>query len=237
MILYKGASRLDQNEQIVVIATFGSKNAKTGNMVQVWILHENVDPIKASRTGKDFAICGNCPYRGIANPEKATGWAEQRTCYVNLLHGPLPVYKAYKRGNYSETVDLEKFRGKFVRFGAYGDPLAVPEKVWTDIKSVASGVTSYTHSADFVNPVHMISVDNKEQAEKAKDKGFRYFRVTDKLDLDKTEILCPASEEGGRKVTCNDCRLCDGSKNAKNIVIVVHGIGKKNYSSINIANI
>jgi hypothetical protein len=45
------------------------------------------------------------------------------------------------------------------------------------------------------------------------------------------EILCPASEEAGRRTTCVDCKLCSGNTiKAKNIFIPSHGGGKKHYN-------
>src|SRR6056297_1167050 len=97
-IAYEGPSLID-GQNIVVLVQTGSSNRKTGDMVQTYILHANIDPITASRTGQDSAICGNCPHRGEAH-DGDKGQAKNRTCYVTLAHGPLGKYKAYKRGAY-----------------------------------------------------------------------------------------------------------------------------------------
>lgn len=232
MIVWQGNSQID-GAPIVVIATMDSKNKKTGAMVQTWIIRSDIDPIQASRKGLDTAICGNCPHKGIANPDKASGWADKRSCYVNLLHGPASIYNAFKRGAY-KPINTNLLKGKFIRFGSYGDPLAVPNHVWENLASLASGVTSYTHSPDFTSKIHMISVDSEKQALEVKQKGFRYFRVSTDRNLQKNEILCPASKEAGARVVCQDCRLCDGRKSAKDIVIIAHGHGKKHIHAVNI---
>jgi len=104
-IVYNGPSMLD-GSPIVAIVTIGSKNAKTGAMAQLWIMRADMDPVTASRTGADEAVCGTCPHRG--NPTDLDhGQAAQRPCYVILAQAPLIVYKAFKRGIYSmaRTVD------------------------------------------------------------------------------------------------------------------------------------
>ena len=62
-IIYKGPSLID-GKPIVVIATFTNRNTKTGQVVQTYILREDINPLEASKTGADYSICGNCPMRG-----------------------------------------------------------------------------------------------------------------------------------------------------------------------------
>ena len=65
-IIYRGASMID-GSPIVVVAIAKSGNRKTGNMVQTYILNDNgKNPLENSKSGDDFAICGNCPHRGEA---------------------------------------------------------------------------------------------------------------------------------------------------------------------------
>ena len=51
-VLYDGASVLD-GAPIVVIATLETSNAKTGAMVQTWILRSDIEPHQAIKTGDD----------------------------------------------------------------------------------------------------------------------------------------------------------------------------------------
>ena len=54
------------------------------------------------------------------------------------------------------------------------------------------------------------------------------FKDIKELNKDK-EILCPASEEAGKKTSCIKCGLCAGTttKSKKSIAIVAHGNGSK----------
>ena len=97
-IIYQGPSLLD-GSPIVVIALAKSSNKKTGDMVQTYIIRSDMDPLKASKYGYDYAICGDCKHRGEADPDGTGKQAKKRSCYVTLFHGPLQVYKSYKKGN------------------------------------------------------------------------------------------------------------------------------------------
>ena len=78
----------------------------------------------------------------------------------------------------------------------------------------------------------MVSADTLAGAESAWAAGSRTFRVVGAVSelVRGREILCPASEEAGKRTTCIDCLLCAGSsKRAKSIAIVNHGAGKKHH--------
>ena len=75
----------------------------------------------------------------------------------------------------------------------------------------------------------MTSADSLPMAQNAWDRGERTFRVISSLaDIVKgKEVLCPASEEAGKRVQCDKCKLCAGSSvKAKSVAIVAHGINK-----------
>ena len=57
-VIYRGPSLLD-GAPIVAIATMQTSNRKTGNMVQTWILREDVSPVEASKAGADASVCGD----------------------------------------------------------------------------------------------------------------------------------------------------------------------------------
>jgi len=236
-IIYKGPSLIDGAPIVVIANGKQSKNAKTGNMVQTYILRADVSPIVASKTGKDFSICGDCKHRGIANDDPKRKLALHRSCYVNLGQGPLQVFKAFQNGKYP-TADAEQTasigKGRMVRLGTYGDPAAVPQSIWDDLLSQSAGHTGYTHNGASTD-VCMVSADSLQDAVKAWAHGKRTFRVikiadwkaNGKASLASNEILCPASHEAGQRVQCNDCKLCSGSLlHAKSIAIVAHGTGK-----------
>jgi len=241
-IIYNGPSLID-GQPIVVIGIIASNNTKTGNMLQTHIIRSDVNPIEASKSGADYSICGDCIHRGLPtdNPDKKT--ALNRTCYVNLGQGPLQVYKAYKAGKYPTASPEEVTRlgaKRMIRLGTYGDPAAVPSSVWDSLLKESRGHTGYTHqhnakqSPDYSRM--MYSADNLQDAQKAHDKGYRTFRVVSVQDYEKNglnallsnEILCPASKENDKGVTCIECKLCTGSQSkAKSIAIVAHGTNRK----------
>jgi hypothetical protein len=238
-IIFQGPSLID-GSPIVVIAISTSSNRKTGNMLQTYIIRSDMDPLSASKTGADFAICGNCKHRGIATNNPVKRIAENRTCYVNLGQGVNQVYKAFKAGKYASATPEQTQQighGRMIRLGTYGDPAAVPQQVWDALLSQAHGHTGYTHQHD-KNPDYkrmMYSADTPAEAQQAHKNGFRTFRVIPigeykaqgKNALLKNEILCPASEEAGKRSTCNDCKLCSGNQTkAKSIAIVAHGTAK-----------
>jgi len=241
VILFEGASGLD-GKPTVVIAIKDTTNRKTGGMVQTFIMRSDIDPITASRTGEDYSVCGDCIHRGKANPDKKSGGADDRTCYVMLLM-LLSIYKAYNRGAY---VKLQAdqipdwFEDELVRLGSYGDPMAVPSWLWDDVLSKAKGHTGYGHQfgvkgADVRPDLCMISVDNVAQAKHQWSLGNRTFRVGNSVDdmVQGSEILCPASDEAGKRTTCDKCKLGSGNQiQAKSVFIPVHGNGKNNYRKV-----
>ena len=241
-IIYSGPSLID-GSPIVCIAIITSSNVKTGSMIQTHIIRSDMHPMDASKSGLDYAICGNCIHRGTPtdNPDKRQ--AVNRSCYVTLFQGPTTVYKAYKRelypnATYEQITAIGK--GQMVRLGSYGDPAAVPQMVWDALLRESVGWTGYSHQSKLPGVVVdynrvMVSVESKASAQGYHLNGKRTFRVIPvatwkeqgKQSLLKTEILCPASNEAGNKATCYDCGLCKGSSvRAKSIAIVAHGTAK-----------
>jgi len=232
-VLYHGPSMID-GEEIVLIATSASRNAKTGAMIQTWILRADVAPNIAARDGRDASICGNCPLRYDA----ATG---RRDCYVRTQEAPLSVYRAFQRGRYVRAVDhasrADFGDGQIVRMGSYGDPAAVPAYVWSQLLSRSAGRTGYTHqwwhrdplvtaNARALRPYVMASCDTPLEHQVATADGWRTFRTRRPTDVAMPpERVCPASAEAGAKTTCAACRACSGSagRGHSSIVINLHG--------------
>lgn len=242
-VIYSGPSMLD-GQPIVVVAILSSGNVKTGNMLQTHIIRSDMDPMKASKTGADYSICGNCTHRGTATDDPTKKTAAARTCYVNLGQGPNQVFKAYSAGKYPTAAKPEQIsalgKGRMVRLGTYGDPAAVPSSIWDHLLQHAAGHTGYTHqhhtgSAHANYKRMMYSADTASEAAAAHSRGYRTFRVIPVQDystkgkaaiLD-NEILCPASKENDKGVTCSQCKLCTGSTSAgKSIAIVAHGTAR-----------
>ena len=223
-VLFEGQSKID-GTNIVAILTLKTANVKTGQMAQLWILNAELNPVEASKQGKDKSVCGECKLR------QSLGGA----CYVNLGQAPLAVYKAFKKGNYPTLSQSEYsvLNGLKIRFGAYGDPFAMPIEILTKLKAVAQNNTSYTHqwekASDELKKVSMASVDNLKEQREAVTKGWRTFRVaTIESEILENEIVCPNVTKG---ISCADCGLCSGaSSKAKNIVIPVHGKSKNKFN-------
>jgi hypothetical protein len=171
----------------------------------------------------------------VHRPSKALGHTYKgRSCYVNPM-GPQSIYRAYRRGSYGTVADTGLLvADRMVRLGSYGDPAAVPLSVWDELLAHSKGHTGYTHQwrSKRLNDVLkycQVSADSLKDAEKAKEMGVGSFRVLS-IGQHKApfEISCPASEEAGRKATCETCKLCTGIAGAL-VAIQAHGIGKTQY--------
>ena len=226
LVLWEGPSALT-GEPIVVIATGlkrKSKNGKIGeHTIQVWYLPRDVAPNVAVKTGADASVCGDCKHR------PSTGGA----CYVVTYQAPRAVWQAYRDGSYASwDGSLKPFAGKVVRFGAWGDPAAVPADLLAPIRDVARRHMAYTHqwrSAPHLRSWCMASVDSLPEYLRARSAGWRTFRVRGPDEtLQERERMCPAAEESpvADLMDCGKCSGCDGlTRGAKrpSFAIVVHG--------------
>lgn len=244
MVIWEGPSVID-GTPIIVLATgvptlaqsargARSGNAKTGAMVQTYILRADVNPVAALRLGTDISICGVCPHKSRA--AGGTG-----ACYVNVGQGPNSAWKAHQHTG-STPFDIERLRGLKIRFGSYGDPAAVPAHVWEQLASVASGVTGYTHqwnsarlaSADLNTDAAditlaqwcMASADTPDEGRMARKLGYRSFIVRS-ADTARPAgaVVCPASAEAGKRTVCATCMACGGTSNGRrhDVTIIAHG--------------
>lgn len=199
-----------------------SKNSKTGEMVQAWVLTRDISPTDAVKTGKDAAICGNCPMRSGSNIGRA--------CYVIWWLAPLNIWKAFKAGKIPQLPpDLAAtfLDDEAVRITAYGDAGAIPFEAWAPLIDRAKHHTGYTSQWETCDPrfqAHlMASVHSPAAADKAHRAGWRTFREGWDGAYD-WEVQCPASKEQGHRTTCLECNLCQGtSKAAKSVAILPHG--------------
>lgn len=116
-----------------------------------------------------------------------------------------------------------------LRLGGYGDPAMLPEQTVNDLAHRYQRVLGYTHQwrnayASWAKRWCMASADNLADKLDANAQGWRTFRVTYADDLQADEIWCPATPEGGNRVTCDRCGLCGGNtRQAKNIAVRAHG--------------
>lgn len=223
-VVYEGASRFD-GRPVVVVLTWQTSNAKTGPMVQAWILRTDVSPADAVRSGEDRTICGDCPRRS------------GHGCYVNTANAPRAVWAKYTRGEYERLgprTAARRLTGQRLRIGAYGDPAAVPASLWWALTAHTAGHTGYTHSPEHAPELKglvMASAETELAADRLQAHGWRTYRVR-ALDregnaepLAKGERVCPASVEGGKKTACAWCLACDGAdpdKRQRSIAIIDH---------------
>ena len=247
LILFEGPSELD-GAPIVVVLTWHSQNEKTGHkcgkdgprackdgaecMVQTWILRQDMSPVDAIKSRDDVSICGDCVHRG----DPATG--KGRSCYVNPGQAPRSVWEAYRRGNYARVSSADAAvliaqNERAVRFGAYGDPAAVPLSVWMPIKAAAKLWTGYTHQWRNLGAAWrfflMASADSESGRAEARAAGWRSFEVTATgAELVPGAIECLSDSKG---LKCIDCGACAGTKDrdrpAVDVFIRAHGSGAK----------
>ena len=245
-IIYRGASLLDGKPIVVVAITKKSKNKKTGGMVQTYVLVDNgMSPVESAKSLEDVSVCGDCKHRrGVINPETGKGGP----CYVNLGQGARSVMDGVMRGIYPDIWSSIEVMESFVmdvaqrmtRLGTYGDPAAVPAYVWEQVLQDALGHTGYTHQwasgkADHVKQWCMASADTHKEMRLAKAMGWRTFRVrgaNDGLEFGH-EMICPASAEANKRLTCDTCMACSGGVDSKkaSVTIIVHGSLKNRFAA------
>jgi len=223
-LIYDGPSMLD-GSGIIAVAVRSSDNEKTGNMVQVYILARDIHPVEAIKLQVKMGTCGYCPLLGDI-------------CYVRPEQAPTAVWHGYNRGIYpvyDKSQHGYLFKGRKVRWGADGDPAALPLRILYKINRLASGHTGYSHQlfwidrkrADKLARVLMVSCENPAQEAECTRRNWRAFRVKSKdQPLLPGEIDCPHYTHD---VQCIDCGLCDGAdgKSPKHIAVTVHGITSK----------
>jgi hypothetical protein len=231
-IIYQGASAFD-GKPIAAIATGikrKSKNSKTGAMVQLWIISQDLSPYDTSQVSGDASNCGDCKHR------HSLGGG----CYVDLLKAPNSVYNCYKRGGY-ETINaatLAHLSSLKVRLGAYGDMFAIPYKPLANFLTHVKKRTGYTHawqnldkrSLKLARKYFVASVDNFEELNKAQALELSTFRVKNP-NPNSMESLTTVSEieclNTTHEIECADCLLCNGRDTDKvrprNIFIDAHG--------------
>ena len=168
-----------------------------------------MSPVDAVMSGADESICGNCIHRAING--------KKRSCYVNVGQAPFNIWRAWKNNKYPQVkpLDFGEYYSRYrsIRLGAYGDPAAVPLRVLHDLMYHDwVGHTGYTHQWRDCDPRYanylMASVDTEAEYWEAKADGWRTFRtLTPDDSLTDGEISYPASDEAGKRTTCDRCKL------------------------------
>lgn len=223
-VLWQGKS-VFTDEDIVVIGTGFARptaNPKTGVMIQIWILAADKNPLEATKTGLDNAVCGECPLK-----PSITG-----ICYVRTSDAPLMVWNCWKNGKgypIATDKDMKWLKRKPVRLGAYGDPAALPYEV---VKSwFGRNWTGYTHHwrkcDERFKSICMASCDDVGDIDLARSKGWIPFVTVDSYDTMPDNLL-PCLATVGSELQCVECGLCRGtasklSNRFKGIAIEIHG--------------
>lgn len=236
VILYEGPSAIDGAPVVVIANRIDAKsaNAKTGAMIQTFIIRADVHPMRALKDGRDESVCGDCPQRPFKGGK----------CYVDVAKSVASVYGAYERGRYARPgVDYDPailpdlFAGRAFRLGTYGDPAAAPFQIWRAATLKAAKITGYSHQ--WRDPrfqafalLCMASCETENDHLLASACGWRTFRAKRAGETKSAnEIGCPAAKENGARTSCDRCGLCAGntSKSARDIVINLHGfrVGRK----------
>jgi hypothetical protein len=231
----------------VAIMTFRSKNTKTGDIPQVFIIRPDIEPTDAVQSGADVSICGGCTHK--------LRWHEdlqefKRTCYVNVGQSVGSVFACFKRRGYPDLWDdlalvaevSEWLADKFVRWGSYGDPSVIKHSVVRMINNWAAGHLGFTHqwlhpaAANFKG-IFQASCESDTQYRVAKQLGWKTYTVipTTGPDGKPLEVLegpgkrCPATLEGST-AQCKTCRLCNGAK--ADIYSPAHGTAHRSFAPI-----
>ena len=236
IVIYHGPSMLD-GAPIVVLASVGSSNVKTGPLVQTWIMRADKHPSEASAKKADESVCGMCPRRHALGGD----------CYVQIVHAPRSVWESWDRqgrpgSNWADPVSIlalqSDARAHGLRLGSYGDPMAAPAAVWQDLISalMPSKIVGYTHQ--WFSPVDsewlwfrdhvMASCDSVAEATKARENGWRVFLATDghHEEIDHM-IQCPATRDEN-PLTCERCGICNGAQGRGtervSVFLLEHGV-------------
>lgn len=250
IVIYLGPSMLD-GAPIVVLASVGSSNVKTGSMVQTWIMRADVNPSETSAQGLDSSVCGNCPRRHSLGGD----------CYVQIVHAPRSVWASWDRAgqpgeNWADHDQILRLtsdaRQYGLRLGSYGDPAAVPHTVWQDLISALAprSVVGYTHQWEVMarhyiplepdGPYQwfrdhyqwlrdhvMASCDSVNESATARSLDWRTFTaIPHGSATPERSIQCPATRERN-PLTCNTCGICDGAQgrpDRASVYLLEHGM-------------
>lgn len=197
-----------------------SSNAKTGDVPTAWI-GASKEEARASCAGCPL-LTGGC-YAHTGTPAHAAASVRRSTADHSLtaaLHGAVRA-------------------ARMVRLSAIGDVgrcgKETADAIVAEVKAAGLAVVGYTHHwreatvAEAWRGRLMASCDTLADADRAIAEGWRAAVVLpDGTDGDtRTPAgalvkLCPAQASEG-KVTCNTCRLCDGSRPGPNIGFRFHG--------------
>jgi hypothetical protein len=162
--------------------------------------------------------CLDCPFNEFG--KCYTHKNQQYSGFISMLRSIGTMYPTWdhlpRYGGSVKRHIINLSKGRYVRFGTYGEPSLHPIGLIEGMAAVASEWTGYTHQwmkRDDLYPFFMASVHSVQEEVAAQNAAYRSFVVTDEPTGSFTQ--CPASKEAGYKSTCSKCGLCGGTTGTK----------------------
>ena len=220
-IIWEGASQIDGSPLVLIMSGVRySRNDKTGNMLQTYILRQDVLPTYAVKEGLDYATCGNCPQRPYNRKPGGS------VCYVNVGKSVNKIWQSYNKGKLTYLPSFKPLKGRKLRMGSYGDPAMIPFHVWHELLCYVDSHTGYTSSwqetfAGALKGVCQASCNTVEMKEKAESLGWKTFtNLPVGSQSAQNAVLCLNVKDEENK--CLTCGLCNGTK--QNVYLYDHGL-------------
>lgn len=226
-IYWRGPSQIT-GEPIRVLITKAARpaaaNSKTGHMWQVYVLPDNGQRVTDSiKDGSDRAVCGDCQHR------KTDGGDGDCYTYGMVVTAANGMARVDDNGRSGLITAEEIVASELpVRFGAYGDPAAVPYDVMAPL-AAGGRWTAYTHQWGRCDQrwrdIAMASCDSVADMDIATAMGWRCYTVvpvgTGRVS---GAVPCPSP-----RIACADCLKCSGVGAGRrgNVSIEAHGARKR----------
>lgn len=211
------------NNVVNVIQLKPSANIKIGFGYVVQTYHFSPDQFTDFKA--DSLNCLGCPFSFSSGTELSgqcyTHKGPQRMGLASMLRriSKLDI-KPFNESDFDKLMQkVDIIKPNLVRFGAYGEPTLLPMYVVKQLTKYNH--TGYTHAwrkfPQYAG-IFQASVHSLVELAQANQLGYKTFRIADVKE--RSEALCPASKEAGKKKTCVECRMCNGAM--KNVVIAQH---------------
>lgn len=225
-----------QSDNIIhVLKTKASENSKLGFGYIVHTYHWSVDQVSSGSFTNDSHNCMDCPYSYNQNNGKSGGCYTHNGMQGQGLRSMLKrLHKLFAAGEIKQfnekdfntfVLTSKKASPVLTRLGVYGEPLTLPIDVMEKIVNISKSHTGYTHqwnkdSAIPYSKYLMASTHNIFETLIAEKRGFRCFQSSKEKDAKMP--VCPASKEMGYKLTCVECKACNGKATNLTKSIFIH---------------
>lgn len=220
---------------IHVLKTKPSENSKLGFGFVVHTYHWSLDQIATGVFTNDAHNCMDCPYSYNQNGGKTGG------CYthggpqgkglrsmlkrLHRLYGEGKI-ESFNKNLFNAFLTLSSSASPVLtRLGVYGEPITLPLNVMGKLVRISKSHTGYTHqwnkdTAGEYSKYLMASTHNTFETLIAESRGYRSFQSSKQKDAKMP--VCPASKEMNYKLTCIQCKACDGKASGKSKSIFIH---------------